>query len=35
VISALVGKGGFPTLLLQPINFEALYAQALKARDKA
>ena len=35
VISSLVGKGGFPTLLLQPINFEALYAQALKARDKA
>ena len=35
VISSLVGKGGFPTLVLQPINFEALYAQALKARDKA
>ena len=35
VISSLVGKGGFPTLLLQPINFEALYAQALQARDKA
>lgn len=35
VISSLVGKGGFPALILQPINFEALYAQALKARDKA
>jgi preprotein translocase subunit SecB len=35
VISSLVGKGGFPALVLQPINFEALYAQALKARDKA
>ncbi|MBT8422868.1 MAG: protein-export chaperone SecB [Gammaproteobacteria bacterium] len=27
-ISSLVGKGGFPPLILQPINFEALYAQA-------
>lgn len=27
-ISTLVGKGGFPPLILQPINFEALYAQA-------
>ncbi len=35
VISSLVGKGGFPSLVLQPINFDALYAQALKARDKA
>jgi len=35
VISSLVGKGGFPALVLQPINFEALYAQALKSRDKA
>lgn len=27
-VSTLVGKGGFPPLILQPINFEALYAQA-------
>lgn len=27
-ISTLVGKGGFPPLILQPINFESLYAQA-------
>ena len=27
-ISSLVGKGGFPPLILQPINFDALYAQA-------
>ena len=25
-------KGGFPQLLLQPINFDALYAQAMKDR---
>jgi preprotein translocase subunit SecB len=35
VISSLVGRGGFPTLLLQPINFEALYAQALQSRDRS
>ena len=27
-ISSLVTKGGFPPLLLQPINFDGLYAQA-------
>jgi preprotein translocase subunit SecB len=27
-IADIVGKGGFPQLLLQPINFDALYAQA-------
>ena len=27
VIANLVGKAGFPPLLLEPINFEALYAQ--------
>ena len=27
-LSSLVGKGGFPPLILQPINFEGLYAQA-------
>lgn len=35
VVSSLVGKGGFPTLLLQPINFEVLYAQAQQARGQA
>jgi len=29
-IADIVAKGGFPQLLLQPINFDALYAQALK-----
>lgn len=27
-ISTLVGKGGFPPLILQPINFDSLYARA-------
>ena len=27
-ISSLIGKGGFPAMLLQPINFDALFAQA-------
>ncbi|MDH3510479.1 MAG: protein-export chaperone SecB [Gammaproteobacteria bacterium] len=27
-ISSTIGKGGFPSMLLQPINFDALYAQA-------
>lgn len=31
-ISDVVGKGGFPQLLLQPINFDALYMQAVKER---
>jgi preprotein translocase subunit SecB len=31
-ISDIVGKGGFPQLLLQPINFDALYAQAVQER---
>jgi len=30
VISDLVAKGGFPQLLLTPINFDALYAQHLQ-----
>lgn len=32
-IADIVGKGGFPQLLLQPINFDALYAQALQDRN--
>lgn len=31
-IADLIQRGGFPQLLLQPINFDALYAQALKER---
>lgn len=27
VINDLVGKGGFPQLLINPVNFEALYQQ--------
>ncbi len=30
IISDLVQNGGFPPLLLQPINFDALYAQQLQ-----
>lgn len=32
-IADLIQRGGFPQLLLQPINFDALYAQALKERE--
>jgi preprotein translocase subunit SecB len=35
VISDLVVKGGFPQLLLAPINFDALYAQNLKQESSA
>jgi len=30
-ISSSATKGGFPALILQPINFEALYAQSIKS----
>jgi preprotein translocase subunit SecB len=33
-IADIVAKGGFPQLLLQPINFDALYAQAVKERSR-
>jgi preprotein translocase subunit SecB len=33
-IADIVGKGGFPQLLLQPINFDALYAQAMQERAR-
>jgi preprotein translocase subunit SecB len=33
-IADVVGKGGFPQLLLQPINFDALYAQAIQERAR-
>jgi preprotein translocase subunit SecB len=31
-VSDLVSKGGFPPLLLQPLNFDAIYAQAMQER---
>jgi preprotein translocase subunit SecB len=32
-VADTASKGGFPQLLLQPINFDALYAQALQQRQ--
>ena len=32
VVSDLVQNGGFPPLLLQPINFDALYAEQVRQR---
>jgi len=32
-ISELVGKGGFPQLLLAPVNFDALYQQHLQQQQ--
>ena len=32
-VSELVTKGGFPPLLLNPVNFEALYAQHAQQND--
>lgn len=34
-IADMVSRGGFPQLLLQPINFDALYAQALQQGSQA
>lgn len=34
VVSDLAVKGGFPQLLLDPINFDALYAQHLSSKEK-
>lgn len=34
-ISDLVTKGGFPQLLLAPVNFDALYAQHMQQEDNA
>ncbi len=33
-VSDLVGSGGFPPFFLQPINFEALYAEGLRRRSE-
>ena len=35
VISDLVTKGGFPQLLLAPVNFDALYAQHVQQMQQA
>ena len=32
-VSDFIGKGGFPPLLLQPVNFEALYEQKFAAQQ--
>ena len=32
-ISGIISKGGFPEFLLQPINFDALYAQSQQQRE--
>jgi preprotein translocase subunit SecB len=32
-VSALVSRGGLPQLMLQPINFDALYAQRLQEQQ--
>ena len=34
-ISELVGKGGFPQLLLAPVNFDALYAQHVQQQAES
>lgn len=34
VISDLVNKGGFPQLILQPVNFDAIYSQHLKQKQE-
>jgi preprotein translocase subunit SecB len=31
-VGELVASGGFPPFILQPINFEALYAETLRQR---
>lgn len=35
VISDIVVRGGFPQLLLAPVNFDALYAQHMEEQKKA
>ena len=34
VISDLVNRGGFPQMLIQPVNFEAIYQEHLKKRTQ-
>ncbi len=35
IVSDLVQGGGFPPLLLQPINFDAIYAEQMRRRAEA
>lgn len=35
VVSDLVARGGFPQLLLAPVNFDALYAQHMQQQQQA
>jgi len=35
VVSDIVTKGGFPQILLSPVNFDMVYAQELKRRQQA
>lgn len=35
IVSDLVQSGGFPPFFLQPINFDALYAEQLRRRSEA
>jgi len=34
-LASLIGKGGFPALLLNPINFDGLYMQRLQQQQAA
>ena len=34
VIDNLVNKGSFPALMLSPVNFDAIYAQALQRQQQ-
>ncbi|MFW2403256.1 MAG: protein-export chaperone SecB [Gammaproteobacteria bacterium] len=34
-VSSMIARGGFPAILLQPINFDALFAQAEAERGRA
>lgn len=34
VVSDLINRGGFPPLLLNPVNFDALFAQALQKQGQ-
>ncbi|TVR58005.1 MAG: protein-export chaperone SecB [Candidatus Competibacteraceae bacterium] len=34
-LSSLIGKAGFPALLLNPINFDAIYLQRLQQQQQA
>jgi len=33
-IDGIVNKGSFPALMLAPVNFDAIYAQALKRKQE-